>query len=176
VTVTLSAAWRQQAACLGLAPFFDAESWTAEACYAVRVCWSCPAALDCERDAVSAGASGVRAGRVWRDGIPVDVLERLPRARVARCGTTAGYERHRLAGEKPCEDCALARSGHNVRQYQRRHPGRPSAGVSAERLRLVARMVDAGWTNRRIAAELDIHERTVTDIRARLRAQNGEAA
>jgi hypothetical protein len=177
VTAMVAAAWRQDAACAGLAPAFDAESWTAEAVYAARVCWRCPAADACERDAARSGASGVRAGRVWRAGIPVDVLEPLPRAGVASCGTASGYERHRRRGEEPCEGCAVARTGHNARHHRRRRgPGRPPAVESAESLRLVERMVAVGWTNRRIADELGTSERTVTGIRARLRAQNGEAA
>jgi hypothetical protein len=169
-----AAAWQDEAACLGLAPTFDAEAWTAEACYVVRVCWACSVAVACELDAAAAGASGVRAGRVWRDGVPVDVLSRLPAAGVARCGTASGYERHRRDGEEPCGACGTARASTDAR---RRRVGRPSGGQAGENRRLAARMVAAGWSNRRIAVELGVHERTVTRIRARLRAQqDGEAA
>jgi hypothetical protein len=179
VVSVLAAPWQEEAACLGLAPTFDAEAWTADACYVVRVCWACPVAVACELDAAAAGASGVRAGRVWRDGVPVDVLEPLPRAGVARCGTPSGYERHRRHGETPCTPCTQARSTSDAARRGRAgvgRRGRRPAAVAAEDQRLVAELTAVGWPTRRIAAELGVHESTVTRIRARLRAQDGEAA
>lgn len=33
----------------------------------------------------------------------------------ARCGTTSGYTRHQLAGEKPCDACAAAKRAYDKR-------------------------------------------------------------
>ena len=36
-------------------------------------------------------------------------------------GTGAGYQRHRRAGETPCQECRAARAAY-IREYRTRHP------------------------------------------------------
>lgn len=65
--------------------------------------------------------------------------------RTARCGTTSGYTRHQLDGEKPCDACALAKKEYDkrrkevprIRQLNRLHARAQTRALS--RLRVLYR-------------------------------------
>ena len=86
---------------------------------AAKLCEVCPALGACAR---LADAQDIPAG-VWAGRVP-----RIPgeREHVSRsdCGTTAGYQRHKRAGEKQCGPCLEAN-----RVYMRGYMARSRAGA-----------------------------------------------
>lgn len=71
-----------------------------------------------------------------------------------RCGSTAGYQRHRRAGTEPCDACRKASSrDHNVRMLltmQGTPPTVPALGTQ-RRIRALMRL---GWTSADIAPRM----------------------
>jgi hypothetical protein len=54
----------------------------------------------------------------WWRLAPVPATEQVDR--LQPCGTRAGYERHRAAGQKPCEGCTAANRAYFSRRHQQR--------------------------------------------------------
>lgn len=118
----MSADWYQQAACRGL----PTEWWYPERgdnalhALATSICATCPVIDSC-RDV--AKANGERHG-VWA-GVSVGKQPKRYRAKVAVCGTTGGYYKHKRLAEQPCDPCRTAhsdyqRARHQLRKAQRR--------------------------------------------------------
>lgn len=99
----LRPAWHAHAACHGLTGLFYPEAGSsATAATAKQVCAGCPVRVECG-DAGNRESHGIWGGMGEKERRKV----RRPR-QPAPCGTTAGYSRHRTAGERPCDECAAA--------------------------------------------------------------------
>lgn len=103
------AEWRQSAACRGRSTWMwfpqRGDSETSDA--ARRICLACMVRDQCraanldQRDGIY-GALSAKARRELRGGDDIAVTV------VSRCGTNAGYQAHRRAGEPACDACRLA--------------------------------------------------------------------
>jgi hypothetical protein len=81
---------------------------------ALELCAVCPVRADCS--AAGVGWVGIWGGQVntMTGYVPQDPATGTPRS---WCGTTAGYARHRRAGERPCPACTEANTAyHRVRR------------------------------------------------------------
>lgn len=110
----MSGDWRMQAACRGLdtSLFFPERGDYAAVEAAKAVCSSCPVRVQCLAEALELpremaeigiwGGTSARQRRIMMKGV------RRPVAKPARCGTDAGYNRHRRASEDACSACREA--------------------------------------------------------------------
>ena len=106
--------WRMQAACRGLdtSLFFPERGDYAAVEAAKAVCSSCPVRVQCLVEALELpremaeigiwGGTSARQRRIMMKGV------KRPVAKPARCGTDAGYNRHRRASEDACSACREA--------------------------------------------------------------------
>lgn len=106
--------WRDRAACMGMAPLFDAfvegespAGREARHHRARTVCHSCPVRSNCLAEAV---AGDGRVDGVW-GGVVLDNLNNRHRPKPEKRradiahGTAAGYRAHYRVGETPCRAC-----------------------------------------------------------------------
>ena len=94
-------AWRTQAACAGRSPslWFPETSGQGEATREAKaVCNRCPVTAECLDHALTQPEHH----GIW--GGLTEAERGLLTGRV-RCGTTAGYARHRANGSEPCRSC-----------------------------------------------------------------------
>jgi hypothetical protein len=109
--------WMSQRACFDVPVelFFPDVGQNASA--AKAICASCPVVAEC----LSYALENREEYGVWGGLAP---WERRPRQRppkrspVARCGTDAGYARHRRLGEEPCGEC----KGAHAKAWRLRNP------------------------------------------------------
>lgn len=97
----LRQAWRERAACQGHSPalWFPEGHTPADATdIALDICHSCPVQTQCLEHAL---ATPEHHG-IWGG---LTETERKLRHGRARCGTTAGFARHRAIGSEPCRPC-----------------------------------------------------------------------
>lgn len=107
----------------------------------------------------------------------------------AGCGTNSGYQHHRALNQPPCQRCCDAHAVVNANSrawlraqqapdnpllYALARAGREPAEAltTSDRARLVAELVNRGWTDRRIAE----HTRQSTYTTARIRDRLGLTA
>ena len=121
--------WWQYAECRGLPVdlFFDRDrTWDA-----LKVCEECEvrqqcadAAVEEERVDALVYVKGVRGGMTaeQRRKHIRSLPDWQPARQPAPCGTDAGYNRHRYAGEDACAACKAA---HSVTTLERKRNGRP---------------------------------------------------
>lgn len=118
--------WRDEAACktttdIDWFPSFDAmphHAWKANLERARAVCDGCTGRAECFAEALrDPFSAGIWAGTTesQRNRSP-QRPRRVPQ--VARCGTDAGYRRHRYLGEPICVGC---REAHAVATRLKRH-------------------------------------------------------
>ena len=121
--------WRIQAACRGLdtSLFFPEVGELHSAQIAKAVCGSCPVQADCLVEVLTMrqdwSQHGIWAGTSPKDRRGMRTKNSGPR-QPARCGTAAGYNRHRRADEQPCQAC---REAHNRSQQAAKAARRASA-------------------------------------------------
>ena len=113
--------WRNDAACKGLAPQFDAkiagEHYAAQKTRhetAKRICATCPVIAECKADFNPLYDAGVRFGKVYgvdKSNVPAGGgrghVERKPvgKEKPITHGTTGGYRAHLRRQERSCEAC-----------------------------------------------------------------------
>lgn len=129
--------WAVDAACRGTDPamWFPSDLAAHLRPAALRdardICSGCPVAVQCGRWAAEAGeAAGIWAGR-----------DLSPRYEQQRCGTSAGWRRHRDRSQEPCGPCTEAR---NVLQRTVRAAAPVRRVVSPERPELIGAGDGAG--------------------------------
>lgn len=133
VNMLMNEDWATRGICAGMDPaeadatFFARDAKTDAA---RKICQHCPVAAECLTWAVANKERGVWAGTneddrgriraMYPDGPtsavvtkyttpkPAPAAKRKTSKPPAKCGTTAGYERHRFLGETTCQDCCDA--------------------------------------------------------------------
>jgi hypothetical protein len=81
---------------------------------------------------------------VSRDGAPVkDARSHVRRTPIQPCGTHGGYQRHKRAGEVPCDPCLDANRRY-MQEYRRKNPDKRDVDVAGLRAynRAVRRLID----------------------------------
>lgn len=103
-SIAVPGEWRPRALCAGDASPDDwfADPKTTRGQRAARICASCPVREGCTAHARDVGEEFGRWG---------DQLGQTLRAPAA-CGTRAGYDSHRRAGEPPCKPCTTANAAY----------------------------------------------------------------
>ena len=105
-------AWRAEAACVGQPP----DLWipgvgagnSQASDEAVAICRSCPVATQCAEHALTQPEHyGIWGGTTQE--------ERKNVLGMVRCGTTAGFARHRRNGSEPCRSCRDATNSYKRR-------------------------------------------------------------
>ena len=107
--------WRDHANCVGIgaAPFYPEPGQPVDS-QAVRACHACPVATECLTHALVNEPAGW-----WANTSPEDrkqirkergIVAAWTPPTVARCGTPAGYKRHRRLHETVCPECREARN------------------------------------------------------------------
>lgn len=127
----MTADWRSRAGCQDQDPelFFPSPGQTPQADEAKAVCHRCPVITQCLSWALGtrqpAGVWGgltedERRGLLRRRGVRLASTEpaKPAKPRPARCGTEAGYQRHRSTRTRRCEACLAAHAKH---ERERRH-------------------------------------------------------
>jgi WhiB family redox-sensing transcriptional regulator len=117
--------WRERAACLGIDPelFFPERGGDGKTSQnAKATCAVCPVRVECLETAIEAGERyGVWGGMNYKER----VAHKRTMEPVARKttpfphGTTAGYKRHRRAGEPACTLCLEANAAYKRHQQLR---------------------------------------------------------
>ncbi len=109
--------WMADANCKGADPdlFFPGRGDPAP--HAKEVCRACDVQAECLTYAIN---NGERSG-IWggTDGMERRAIRRrfgFGRVNEAECGTTSGYQKHRLRGEATCDDCREAANAANRRR------------------------------------------------------------
>lgn len=107
--------WRTQAACAGHSPslWFPEGSGNAHGPAtqrALAICRSCPVSADCLDHALTQPEHH----GIW--GGLTETERGLLTGRI-RCGTTAGYARHRANGSEPCRSCRDATNAYKRRTW-----------------------------------------------------------
>lgn len=105
--------------------FFIGTGNATEARQAKSVCAGCPVLDECMEYAVAdPELSGVWGGTSFLDRREIrkarGSTSRMSRVKnPAACGTPAGYNRHRMAGEASCESCKEARRAYEAERKAR---------------------------------------------------------
>lgn len=135
--MSILSSWRDDAACLGHAPLWDATiddggRWGGEDiearrkryAFAKSICANCPVAQQCEEDGQVGRDEGVRNAKLMP---PLDTVSvRGGKLRVGGgCGTPYGAKAHRSRGEDACDPCLEARRKYD-RDYYQRNRRRPA--------------------------------------------------
>lgn len=115
------AAWRKDAACIGLTDLFFPERGQ-NATKALKVCAGCPVKTQCGE---LADANYERHG-VWGGEVVSEKARgrRMPMIRSSAHGTDSGYWAHRRRSEPPCDPCRVA---HNQRKVNYDHERRQAS-------------------------------------------------
>jgi WhiB family redox-sensing transcriptional regulator len=112
--------------CRGMDPaVFFADNGATNA-IAKRVCVGCPVQNECLEYAVAdpslhgmwGGASYMERRVIRKKRGNVSRMARVKNP--AKCGSTSGYNRHRLNGEEPCQSCLEARRAYESERKARR--------------------------------------------------------
>lgn len=140
--------WHTRAACHGhLELFFPTQGANFHTIRAAcKVCETCPVLPECARWVMTLppDTQGVWAGMTHKQR---DQLREIPEIRrkyppilkakrgEPECGTSAGYARHRRAGERPCADCTEA-------ERLRSRQNRPNRDLRAQYAPLIQLLMD----------------------------------
>lgn len=111
--------WRDSAACKGIGHAIFYSDTGADRATAIALCQSCPVQPDCLQDALNTerginwATHGYRAGHTANARIILGRNQQHQRRQAAaRCGTDAGYHRHRYIGEPACDACLEAHAAY----------------------------------------------------------------
>lgn len=135
--------WMDQAACKGMDPalFYPGPGESGWDHPARKVCAACPVKTQCLDHALANderfgfwGGTSEKQRRKMRRGL----------RELAKCGTDAGYRRHRYRGEPQCAECYKAHAAHNREKAFKRSAtvaiGKPDGKYARNRAR--------GWCSR----------------------------
>ena len=107
-------AWRTKAACAGRSPnlwFPEGGAGNSRATQeALAICRSCPVATECAEHALTEPEYYGIWGGTTQD-------ERKNVLGLTRCGTPAGFARHRRNGSEPCRSCRDATNAYKRRLH-----------------------------------------------------------
>lgn len=131
--------WREQAKCKGMNPdvFHPDLTKPSEIETVKAICNACPVQHQCAEHAIKEGEPfGIWGGLTERErriarrrrGLPnlsrrhlhIAVSEFRNGKPPAECGTPSGYERHRRARERACDECKAAQAA-KIAAYRNRH-------------------------------------------------------
>lgn len=140
--------WMEQAACKGMDPAFwypgkdEAGHPTKHNSPAKDTCRGCPVRQECLEYALD----NCEVHGIW-GGMSERQRKRLrgERRAVSKCGTEAGYRRHRYYGQPQCGECLAAHAQHNastapVRAMMFAAIGKPNSKYNRNRAK--------GWCSR----------------------------
>lgn len=138
------------------------------------LCADCPVLLACRDEARATRATGVWGGETdtQRRATGARPKRTTPvRRAIAACGTEAGAQRHRRAGEPVCDSCASGAAEAHRRRLATRKTERPN--TMPARASEILRLADQGIEPKAIARLLGLTKPTIYGHRRRIAAALG---